>query len=325
MLMKPEGTRTMTNKWKSRRRERRSRGEQGIGKKSMSWESAVELCQLSQTRPSMQRVSEVSIKIRVHVHPILTTLQAKGLLHPRAVCIYRTVLASVGLTSRLKLLMGFTGMTMSYLGIIEALFMWKAVQYFHPSSPVSALWYGWVRPPPFPLIDRWTYTTRCTPGYSAVEANYFWAGYFLEFIYCLHAAAHSLSIAHSLSHSLTPAWLGQAKLNRKKCGSQVHWIGTGRTWMDLRDVTVEIFPSFTRLHFTLPPPVMPVGTHHPSSPPSFSVLHPALCLQIHTWAAPLCCKPNTIGHVTKPVHSGWPAATTATTGNNHTNEHRQFY
>ena len=321
MLMNPEGTRTRTNRWKWRRR-RRSRGEEGIGKKSMSWESSAKLCQLSQTRPSMQRVSEVSIKIRVHVHPILTTLQAKGLLHPRAVRIYRTVLASVELTSTLTLLMGFSGMTMSYLGITEALFMWKAVQYFHPSTPVSALWYGWVHRP-FPLIDRWTYTTRCTPGYSAVEANYFWAGYFLEFIYCPHSAAHPLSIAHSLSHSLTPVWLGQAKLNRKKCGSQVHWIGTGITWMDRRDVTVAIFPSFTPLHFTLPPLVLPGGTHHPSSPPSFSVLPPASCFPIHVWAAPLCCKLNTIGHVTKPVHSGWPAATTAS--NNHTNEHTQCY
>ena len=171
--------------------------------------------------------------------------------------------------------MGFTGMTMSYLGITEALFMWKAVQYFHPSTPVSALWYGWVHPP-FPLIDRWTYTTRCTPGYSAVEANYFWAGYFLEFIYCRHAAAHPLSIAHSHSHSLTPAWLGQAKLNRKKCGSQVSWIGTGRTWMDLRNVTVAIFPSFTPLHFTLPRLSCPVGhITHPPLPPS------PCCLQLH--------------------------------------------
>ena len=99
---------------------------------------------------------------------------------------------------------GLHCMTMSYLGITEALFMWKTVQYF-PSIDTSICTVIWMGSSPFPLIDRWTYTTRCTPGYSAVEANYFWAGYFLEFIYCLRAAAHPLSIAHSLSHSLTPA------------------------------------------------------------------------------------------------------------------------
>ena len=98
-------------------------------------------------------------------------------------------------------------------------------------------------------------------------------GWLLPGVHLLPPCSCTPTIYRSFTLSLTHSCL---KLNRKKCGSQVHWIGTGRTWMDLRDVTVAIFPSFTSLHFTLPPLVLPGGTHHPSSPsPS------PCCLQLH--------------------------------------------
>ena len=147
-----EDSRTNRRKW--RRRRSREEEKQGGGEDLKAHEQPGEFSEIMSTQPNQAMYtttgrSRVSNNPHTHVYSILTTLQAKGPLHLVAVCIYGTMLAPVGTTSTLTHLMDFTGRTISYLGIIQAPFMWQAVQYFCPSTPVSILWYGCF-PPPVP-------------------------------------------------------------------------------------------------------------------------------------------------------------------------------